>query len=350
MVDLLCRNRPEEADDEEEVFFGPVGFTEQCVATRAKTVQEENNIKPLSPLTGEQVVEIFKEATKVVLRLEKLSSTESPISSSRSSKSSLSSSILKLSSTDSESPSWLTGKLSSGRSDGASLGRFESDKENIQPLLGQVENFSINKSQQPATDDENKHISLAYKNDKTVSAISDKEKIVSIVDYKIEDNGHFDEENISLNKNEKKSSVILGEHKISDDNKKRNAAQDRDENIQGLTTEERLNVVKNEENIPTRLEHIESFAQEDKQVDSNKVLSAKVVDEKVDGTKEMNKTNTKIPAMRAKGSGLLKPGFRNSRLPKSKNAQKSQSAFSSVSLCQYIIAIVIALLFTTRKN
>ena len=349
MVAFLCRNRPEEADHEEEVFFGPVGFTEQCVATRAKTLQEESNIKPLSPLTGEQVVEIFKEATKVVLRLEKLSSTQSPISSSRSSKSSLSSSILKLSSTDSESPSWLTGKLSSGGSDGASFGRFESDKENIQPLLGQVENFSINKSQQPATDDENKHISLAYQNDKTVSAISDKGKIISIADYKIEDNGHFDEENFSLNKNEKESSVILGEHKISDDNK-RNAAQDRDENIQGLTTEQRLNVVKNEENIPTRLEHIESFAQEDKQVDSNKVLSAEVVDEKVDGTKEMNKTNKKIPAMRAKGSGLLKPGFRNSRLPKSKNAQKSQSAFSSVSLCQYIIAIVIALLFTTRKN
>lgn len=330
MVAFSSRNKPEEADDEEEVFFGPVGFTEQCVATRAKTLQEENNIKPLSPLTGEQVVEIFKEATKVVLRLEKLSSTQSPISSSSSSKGSLSSSILKLSSTSSESPSWLTGKLSSGSSDGAI--RFESDKENIQPLSRKVENFSINESQQPVTHDENVHISLAYKSDKIAPAIANNEKTISNVDGRIEHNGHFDEESISLDKNGKNSLAVLGECKMSD-NIKTKTAQNGDENVHVLSNEEHLNVNKNEGNIPIRLDNIESCAQENEQVNSKKVLSTEVVDEKVDGTKEINKTNIKIPAVKARGSGLLKPGFRNSRLPKSKNIQKSQSAFSSVSLC-----------------
>ena len=326
------RNKPEEVDEEEEVFFGPVGFTEQCVATRAKTLQEEDNIKPLSPLTREQVVEIFKEATKVALRFEKLSSAQSPISSLSSG--SLSSSILKLSSTGSESPSWLTGKLSSGSSDGGS--RFEFNKENIQPSSEKVRNiqsfsrkgghFGINEFHQTSTSDKN--VFLAYESDKIAPNISDNEKNISIIDGKIEH--HFDEENIRLNKNEKNSLAILEEWKISDDIKQK-TSQDGDKNVQDLSTEENLSVVKNGQHEPVKLGNLESFTQENEKVKNKKVLGTEVVDAKVAGTKEMNKTNMRIPVVRSKGSGLPKPGFRNSRLPKSKNTQKSQSAFNSVS-------------------
>ncbi|XP_072027142.1 uncharacterized protein [Amphiura filiformis] len=55
-------------EDEDEVFFGPVGFREQCVAKKTELDSPEG-IKPMSPLTTEQYVEIFKEATKVALLL-----------------------------------------------------------------------------------------------------------------------------------------------------------------------------------------------------------------------------------------------------------------------------------------
>ncbi|XP_069141101.1 platelet binding protein GspB-like isoform X2 [Argopecten irradians] len=53
-----------EEEDEEEVFFGPMGFTEKCVA---QTVGPE--VKPLSPLNACQIAELVKEAALVAYRL-----------------------------------------------------------------------------------------------------------------------------------------------------------------------------------------------------------------------------------------------------------------------------------------
>lgn len=54
-------------DDEEEVFFGPVGFRERCVATVVDSVKKET--KPLSPLNPRQIAEICKEANMVAVRI-----------------------------------------------------------------------------------------------------------------------------------------------------------------------------------------------------------------------------------------------------------------------------------------
>jgi hypothetical protein len=314
-MNFLNRNDPQDADDE-EVFFGPVGFTEQCLATRTKTLQEENNIKPLSPLTGEQVVEIFKEATKVALRLEKLSSTQSSDSTSNSSKSSLSSLILKLSSAGSESPSWLTGKLSSGSSQRTSLSQFELefDKENTQPMSMSNTNFSS---------DKNKHIASANKSERIAPAMFEKERIVNYTDGKIEQNGNFDKGDTSSSPNKNQKHFVLGEQLISKNTKKCKTDQNGDickENIQPLQTEENLNVAKNK--------HCATLS--DKQIKAEKMLKREVTEQEAqEGMKEIK--SNKIPMARARGSGLPRPGLRNSRLPKSKNTEKSQSAFNSVS-------------------
>ncbi|XP_033745501.1 G2 and S phase-expressed protein 1-like [Pecten maximus] len=54
----------EEEEDEEEVFFGPVGFAERCMA---QSVGPE--VKPLSPLNASQIAELVKEAALVAYRL-----------------------------------------------------------------------------------------------------------------------------------------------------------------------------------------------------------------------------------------------------------------------------------------
>ena len=71
-------NEDEDVEDEDEVFFGPVGFKEQCVAkkTELTTTDSPEGCKPMSPLTTEQQVEIFKEATKVALLLKKTTDEE----------------------------------------------------------------------------------------------------------------------------------------------------------------------------------------------------------------------------------------------------------------------------------
>lgn len=53
-------------EDEDEVFFGPVGHKERCV-TANNGLQDDDNCKPMSPLNGEQIAELFKEATAVSL-------------------------------------------------------------------------------------------------------------------------------------------------------------------------------------------------------------------------------------------------------------------------------------------
>lgn len=51
--------------DDEEVFFGPVGFTEKCIAAGVA----EEVIKPLSPLCPDQIAELAKEAYSVAFRI-----------------------------------------------------------------------------------------------------------------------------------------------------------------------------------------------------------------------------------------------------------------------------------------
>ena len=48
-------------EDEDEVFLGPVGHRERCVSVNSG-VQDDEKFKPLSPLNGEQIAELCKEA------------------------------------------------------------------------------------------------------------------------------------------------------------------------------------------------------------------------------------------------------------------------------------------------
>ena len=53
------------------MFFGPVGFVEQCVSKKTDLTDEASeDAKPLSPLTTEQFVEIFKEANSIAIALQ----------------------------------------------------------------------------------------------------------------------------------------------------------------------------------------------------------------------------------------------------------------------------------------
>ncbi|XP_055999903.1 G2 and S phase-expressed protein 1-like isoform X2 [Ostrea edulis] len=57
-------------EEDEEVFIGPVGFTEKCVASVVSEIAPiEEPLKPLSPLKPHQIAEIFKEAQLVVYRI-----------------------------------------------------------------------------------------------------------------------------------------------------------------------------------------------------------------------------------------------------------------------------------------
>ena len=61
-------NRSEDVEDgDEEVFFGPVGHTEKCVATILGEVPSEE--PPVAPLTAAQIVELFTEAQKVAYHI-----------------------------------------------------------------------------------------------------------------------------------------------------------------------------------------------------------------------------------------------------------------------------------------
>lgn len=63
---MLIREANTKLEDEDEVFFGPVGHKERCV-TANSGLQDDDNCKPMSPLNGEQIAELFKEATAVSL-------------------------------------------------------------------------------------------------------------------------------------------------------------------------------------------------------------------------------------------------------------------------------------------
>jgi len=59
------------AAEDDEIFFGPVGHTEKCVAVAVnEVVQAGDRLRPLSPLTATQMAELCREAYTVAYRLE----------------------------------------------------------------------------------------------------------------------------------------------------------------------------------------------------------------------------------------------------------------------------------------
>ena len=67
----ICNN---DLEDEDEVFFGPVGHRERCVNSG---LQDDDNFKPMSPLNSEQIAELFKEATAVSIFIKSSSLNQS---------------------------------------------------------------------------------------------------------------------------------------------------------------------------------------------------------------------------------------------------------------------------------
>ena len=64
---ISCRSVNTEDEADEEVFFGPMGHMERCVATAVTSLSKE--FKPLSPLNPQQFAEICKEANAVAARI-----------------------------------------------------------------------------------------------------------------------------------------------------------------------------------------------------------------------------------------------------------------------------------------
>lgn len=72
----------EKSDDEEdEVFFGPVGHTEKCVAVGVSEVAKvHEKQRPLSPLTAAEMAELCREACTVASRIEIAAGVSCPTS------------------------------------------------------------------------------------------------------------------------------------------------------------------------------------------------------------------------------------------------------------------------------
>ena len=62
-------NNAAKGDDEEEVFFGPVGFREKCAAV--VVADQVESPRPLSPLSASDMVEVFKQAHTVAYYIRK---------------------------------------------------------------------------------------------------------------------------------------------------------------------------------------------------------------------------------------------------------------------------------------
>ena len=76
MTILYSRETSNDLEDEDEVFFGPVGHRERCVTVNSG-LQDDNNFKLMSPLNGEQIAELFKEATAVSIFIKNSSLNQS---------------------------------------------------------------------------------------------------------------------------------------------------------------------------------------------------------------------------------------------------------------------------------
>ena len=75
-VRIFSRESINDLEDEDEVFFGPVGHKERCVTVNSG-LQDDASFKPMSPLNGEQIAELFKEATAVSIFIKNSSSNQS---------------------------------------------------------------------------------------------------------------------------------------------------------------------------------------------------------------------------------------------------------------------------------
>lgn len=73
---LYSRETSNDLEDEDEVFFGPVGHRERCVTVNSG-LQDDDNFKLMSPLNGEQIAELFKEATAVSIFIKNSSLNQS---------------------------------------------------------------------------------------------------------------------------------------------------------------------------------------------------------------------------------------------------------------------------------
>ncbi|XP_035677074.1 dentin sialophosphoprotein-like isoform X2 [Branchiostoma floridae] len=63
-------NKEDNEEDDDEVFFGPVGFREQVISKAKDIQEEEEKFVPLE-LNGDQYAELFVEATRLAKELEK---------------------------------------------------------------------------------------------------------------------------------------------------------------------------------------------------------------------------------------------------------------------------------------
>lgn len=73
---FFTREISNDLEDEDEVFFGPVGHRERCVTVNSG-LQDDDNFKPMSPLNSEQIAELFKEATAVSIFIKSSSLNQS---------------------------------------------------------------------------------------------------------------------------------------------------------------------------------------------------------------------------------------------------------------------------------
>jgi len=70
-----------EDDNDDEVFFGPVGHTEKCVAVGVSEVAKvHEKQRPLSPLTAAEMAELCREACTVASRIEIAAGVSCPTS------------------------------------------------------------------------------------------------------------------------------------------------------------------------------------------------------------------------------------------------------------------------------
>ena len=76
IVIIISRETSNDLEDEDEVFFGPIGHKERCVTVNSD-LQDDESFKPMSPLNGEQIAELFKEATAVSIFLKSSSTHQS---------------------------------------------------------------------------------------------------------------------------------------------------------------------------------------------------------------------------------------------------------------------------------
>jgi len=67
--------------EDDEIFFGPVGHTEKCVAVAVnEVVQASDRLRPLSPLSATQMAELCREAYTVAYQISHADSSQLPSS------------------------------------------------------------------------------------------------------------------------------------------------------------------------------------------------------------------------------------------------------------------------------